>query len=205
MELDDLKASWQRHKAEHAQKIDVQAIAADTRDRVMKRDRDFARQQRTQILCGLFCLGIMATWCKRGNPLLANAGLILMLLCLGVMLAGSIILKYRLRQSHPELPSEEFLDEERKKVIARIALLRRNTMWLLIPCMAGFLTWQIALSHSLQMKVAIAVIAALTAAGAFVFYRWKLRKELLPELEAIDRDLEYEREQADALLDDDVE
>jgi hypothetical protein len=192
MELDDLKASWQRHKA--AFKIDAEAIMAETRDKVMKKDRDFARQQRTQILCGLVCLGMIATWCRRDNPLIANAGLIVMLLCLALMLAGSIILKYRLRESHPELPAEKYLAEQRKKVCDRIALLRRNTMWLLIPCMSGFLIWQIALSHSIQMAVALLAIAATVSAGLFCFYRWKLRKDLLPELEAIDRDLEYERE-----------
>ena len=160
----------------------------------MKMDRDFKRQQITRILCGLLCLGIMATWYRREDPLLANAGLIVMLLCLALMLAGSIVLKYRLRDSHPERSREEFLDEERKKIAARIALLRRNLMWLFIPSMLGFLTWQIALAHSIQMVIALAVIAAIASAGAFWLYRWKLRKDLLPILKEIDRELEYLRE-----------
>ena len=148
MELEQVKAAWQREKAAYPRKVDPKAIMADTKQKAMKRDRDFNRQQRTQILCGLLCLGIMATWYRREDPLLANAGLIVMLLCLALMLAGSIILKYRLRESHPWLPEEEFLAEERKKIAARIALLRRNVRWFFIPAMAGLLTWQIGLSHS---------------------------------------------------------
>jgi hypothetical protein len=143
----------------------------------------------------------MATNYRREGPLLANAGLIVMLLCLALMLAGSIILSYRRRESHPWLPEEKFLAEERKKVCDQIALLRRNTRWLFIPCMSGFLTWQIALSHSLQMVIALAGIAAIVSAGAFWLYRWKLQKDLLPELEAIDRDLEYERKNAETWSD----
>ncbi|MGD0102228.1 MAG: hypothetical protein ABSC60_17985, partial [Acidobacteriota bacterium] len=124
------------------------------------------------------------------GPLLANAGLILMFLCLAAMLAGSIILKYRLRESHPWLPEEEFLAEQRKKIAARIALLRRNVRWFLIPAMAGLLTWQIGLSHSVPMVVALVVIVTLASTGAFWFYRWKLRTDLLPILDDIDRELE---------------
>jgi uncharacterized membrane protein YeiB len=158
-----------------------------------KRDRDFKNQQRKQILYGLCCLVILATQVRRDNPLLANAGLIVMLLCMALMLAGSIILKYRQRESHPWLPVEKYFAEQRKKVYDRIALWRRNTRWLLIPCMAGFLTWQIVLSHSLQMKIALVCIGVIVSAGLYGLYRRKLQKEFLPELEAIERDFEDEQ------------
>jgi hypothetical protein len=201
MELEQLRAAWQREKAAYFHQIDVKTILAETKQLAMKRDRDFNRKQRTQILCGFLCLLLMATNYRREGPLLANAGLIVMLLCLALMLAGSIILSYRQRESHPWLPEEKFLAEQRKKVCDRIALLRRNTRWLFIPCMTGFLTWQIALSHSLQMVIALAGIAAIVSAGVFWLYRWNLQKDLLPELEAIDRDLEYERKNVETWSD----
>jgi hypothetical protein len=198
MEFEELRAAWQRDKAAHPpRKVDTKAILAQTMKLVEQRNRDFKRQQRTQILCGLLCLGIMATWCSRDNSLLANAGLIVMIICLALMLAGSIILRYRQRESHPWLPEEAFLNEERKKIVARIALMRRNTMWLFIPCMLGFLTWQLELSHSHQMVIALLAIAAVASAGMFWLYRWKLRKDLLPMLEDIDRDLEQVRKDAE--------
>jgi hypothetical protein len=198
MELEQLRAAWQREKAAYFHQIDVKAIVAETKQLAMKRDRDFNRQQRTQILCGFIFLGIMATWYRREGPMISNAGLIVMLLCLAFMLAGSIILKYRLRESHPWLPEEEFLCEKRNKIVARIGLLRRNAKWLLIPCLLGFLTWQIALSHSVLMAGALIGIAAIAYAGAFLFYQWKLRKELLPMLNDIDRELEYIRDHSDS-------
>ncbi len=198
MEFEELRAAWQREKAAYPpHKVDTKAILAQTMKLAKQRDREFKRQQMTQIICGLLCLAFMADWYRREGPLLANAGLILMLLCLALMLAGSIILRYRLRKSHPWLPEEEFLNEERKKIVARLALMRRNTMWLSIPCMLGFLTWQIALSHSLNMVIALVAIAAIASAGMFCLYRWKLRKDLLPMLEDIDRDLEQVRKDAE--------
>ena len=193
MELEQVKAAWQREMDAYPCEMDPRAIMLDTIQKAKKRDRDFVRQQMTQILCGLFCLGMLAARFRREDPLLSNAGLIVMLLGLALMLAGSIILKFRLRESHPELPDEEFLTEEREQIVARIALLRRNVKWFLIPAILGFLAWQAGLAHSVQMVIALVVIATLASAGAFLFYRWKLRKDLLPILEDIDRELEYFR------------
>jgi hypothetical protein len=201
MELDDLKTAWQRERAAYPWDDDPKTILAETKKLAMKRDRDFRLQQWIQILCSLFGLGNMVTLCRRDNPLVANAGLIVMLLGMALMLAGIIILRYRLRESHPWLPDEEFLNEERKKIEARIALLRRNVIWLLIPSITGFLMWQIALSSSVQWTVAIIIHAAIALIGMFLFYRWKLRRDLLPILEGIDRDLEQVRSHADSLPD----
>ena len=193
MELEELKAAYQQAKAAHPRK-DPHEIMLDTKRKAEERERDFKRQQRTQILCVLFCLVCMATGYRREGPLLANAGLILMFLCLAAMLAGSVILKYRLRKSHPWLPEEEFLAEEREKIAARIALLRRNVRWFLIPALLGFVAWQAGLAHSAKMVIALVVVATLACAGIFWFYRWKLRKDLLPILDDIDRELESFRD-----------
>jgi hypothetical protein len=198
MDLEQLKAAWQREKAAHARSIDAEAIMAETREKAMKMDQEFVRQQRVQIICGLFCLVLLASGYRREGPLLVNAGLIVMLLGLALMLAGSIILKFRLRQSHPELPREEYLAEQRKKIEARIALLRRNTRWFFIPSMAGFLMWQMGLSHSLEIAVALVILVALASAGMLWFYRWKLRKDLLPILEEIDRELSSYRDHSES-------
>jgi len=193
MELEQAKAAWQREMARYSHGVDPKAILADTKQKAMKRHRDFNRQQITQILCGLFCLGMLAAEYRREGPLLANAGLTVMLLGLALMLGGSVILKYRLRVSHPWLPEKEFVAEEREKIAARIALLRRNVKWFLIPALLGFVAWQAGLAHSAKMVIALVVVATLACAGIFWFYRWKLRKDLLPILEDIDRDLEYYR------------
>jgi hypothetical protein len=56
--------------------------------------------------------------------------------------------------------------------------------------MSGLLAWQGGLSHSAQMAAALVVAVGLASAGTFWFYRWKLRTDLLPILEDIDRELE---------------
>jgi hypothetical protein len=190
MELEQVKAAWQREKAAYPYETDPAKILADTRQQAMKRDQEFARKQRTQIICSLICLGLMARCYSPHNPLLANVGLIVMLLGSALMLAGSIILKYRLRVSHPELPRKEFLAEQRRKISARIALLQNNMTWFLIPAMLGFLLWQVTLSHSIQMKIVLIILAALACVGAFWCGRWQIRRELRPMLEEIDRELD---------------
>jgi hypothetical protein len=198
MQLENVKAAWQREKAAYFHEMDPRKIMADTREKAMKMDQEFARQQKVQILCGLFCLGLLAAGYRREGPVLANAGLIVMLLGFALMLAGSVIMKFRLRQSHPELPREEYLAEQRKKIEARIALLRRNARWFFIPSMAGFLMWQMGLSHSLEIAVAHVIFVALVSAGMFWSYRWNLRKDLFPILDEIDRELSYCRDHAES-------
>ena len=190
MELEQVKAAWQREKAAYPYETDPAKILADTRQQAMKRDQEFARKQRTQIICSLISLGVMARWYNPHNPPLANVGLIVMLFCFALMLAGSIILKFRLRVSHPELPRKEYLMEQRRKISARIALLRNLMTWFFIPAMLGFLFWQVALSHSIQMKIVLIILAALACVGGFLCYRWQIRRGLLPMLEEIDRELD---------------
>jgi uncharacterized membrane protein YqjE len=152
-------------------------------------DQEFARQQIMQIVCGLFCLVMMALRYDSRQPLLANVGLIIMLLSLAVMLAGSIILRFRLRVSHPEWPEEKYLAEQRKKITARIALVRRNMIWFFAPSLLGFLLWQAVPAHSIKMVIVIVILAVLVLIGGIWRCRWMLRKDLLPILEEIDQEL----------------
>ncbi len=201
MELEQIKAAWQREMAAYSYKIDPKAIMADTMQKAMNREREFNRQQRAQILCGFFWFVMMATRYQREGSLLMNAGLIVMLLCAALMLAGSVILKYRLRKSHPALPRDQFLAELRNKTEARIALLRRNMRWFMIPALLGLLAWQAGESHSVQMVAALAGLVAVGYAGVFWFYRWKLRNDFLPLIEEIDRELEYLRDHPRSRMD----
>jgi integrase len=161
MELEEVKAAWQREKAAYAVERDTQKILADTIELAQKRDREFACQQILLILCGLTCFGLMPTRYSRQNPMLANVGLILMILGFASMLAGTSILRWRQRISHRWLPGEAYLAEERMKITARIALLRRNLTWFLIPSVLGFLLWRIPLSHTVQMTIALIALVVL--------------------------------------------
>ena len=64
------------------------------------------------------------------------------------MLAGTIILRQRQRISHPWLPEEAFLAEERMEITARIALLRRNLTWLLTPSVVFSALASTAITHN---------------------------------------------------------
>ena len=189
MEMENVKAAWQREKAACPVETDTQKILADTKKQALKRDLIFDCQQGLLILCGLICFGLMATWYNRQNPMLSNAGLILMILGFASMLGGIIILRQRQRISHPWLPDEAYLAEERMEITARIALFRGNLTWLLTPSVLGFLLWQLPLSHTVVMTMILITHVVLFLAGVFWLYHRKVRKELRPMFEEIDLEL----------------
>lgn len=188
MELEDLKAAWLRERAEYPCSAEPRTIMIDTRQKAMKMDREFNRRLTVQIVCGLLFLGLIAAGYRHDDPLPAKAGLAVMLLALAIMTAGAVILKFRLRVSHPELPREQYLAEQRSKIEARISLLRRNIRWLLIPAMSGLVIWQ---SGSVRIAAAVLGIAAPVSAAAVWWCRRRIQQELLPALHEIEREIEY--------------
>jgi FtsH-binding integral membrane protein len=189
MELERVKAAWQREKSRYPLELDVKRVAADTRQQAMKMDRVYARQQILQIACGLLCLGMMAFCYDGRKPIAASAGFALMLLAMALMLAGIVSLTFRLRISHPEWPEKKYLVEQREKISGRIALVRRNRTWFFIPSLLGFLLWQIVLSPSIPMAAVMVILVALVVTGGIWWSRRMLRKDLLPLLEEIDQEL----------------
>ena len=188
MELEHVKAAWQREKSIYPLR-DTKQMAAETKRRAMKMDQEFVRQQALRIACGLLSLAWLASQYDSRHPLLANAGLLVLTVALALMLAGSVSLRFRLRTSHPEWPDGKYLAEQRERISARITLVRRNMTWLFPPSLLGFLLWQIGLSHSIRMTVVIVIVVVIAFLGTIWWGRQMLRKDLLPMLKAIDQEL----------------
>jgi hypothetical protein len=189
MELEEVRAAWQREKAAYTVEGDTKKILANTMKQVRESDLLFACQQGLLIVCGLIGLGLMARFYSSRNPLLSNAGMVLMFLSLASMVAGIVIFRQRQRISHPWLPTEDFLAKERSKIAARIALLGRNLTWFLIPSVLGFLLWWMPLLHTIQEAMMLMAMVVFPFVEITRFYRKKVRNELRPMLEKIDQDL----------------
>jgi hypothetical protein len=116
------------------------------------------------------------------------------------MLAGSIMLKFRLRVSHPERPAGEYLAEQKNKILARIGLFRRNLRWFLPPSVLGLLLWQVAPIHSVIVKWGLLVLVILQCIIVYWLMERKIRKDMLSVVEEIDQEIDdYKRK---ALLED---
>jgi uncharacterized membrane protein (DUF485 family) len=188
MELEQVKAAWQREKSMYPSEIDPEQMVADVMRRAMEEDRKFAQEQKKQILWGLLAWVLIASRYKSQAPLLGNLGLAITVLGIALMLSGSIILKYRMRVSHPELPPREYLAEQRKKIAARIAIFKRN-IWILIPTILGFAAYSAAPLNTIHRIAVFAIFAVLAFVGCFWFTRRKMKRDLLPLLEGIDREI----------------
>jgi len=189
MDLEQVKAAWQREKLQYQAEMSPKERAAAIRRKAEEMDREHKRALQKQLALGLICLVLLAGRFDRHSPLISNLGLGIMVVCGATALGSQYVSKRGLTESHRELPREEYLANRRRKVMARIKRLRRNTTWILVPGLAGFLVWQIPSAHS---KSAVLVLISL-AAAASVITVWCIRrivkKRLLPTLEKIDREL----------------
>ena len=189
MDLEQVKAAWQREKLRYRSEMSPKERAAAIRRKAEEMEREQKRALQKQLSLGLICLALLAGRFDRHLPLMSNLGLGIMVVCGAIALGAHYFLKRRSRESHRELPREEYLADKRRKVVARIRLLRRKTTWILVPALAGFLAWQIPRAHS---KFAVVVLISL-AVIVYVITVWCIgrivKKELLPVIEDIDREL----------------
>jgi Na+/melibiose symporter-like transporter len=189
MDLEQVKAAWQREKLRYRSEMSPKERAAAIRRKAEELERERKRALQKQLGLGLICLVLLAGRFDRHLPLISNLGLGIMVVCGAIALGAHYVLKRRLEESHRELPREEYLADKRRKILAQIKMLRNNTTWILVPALAGFLAWQIPSAHS---KFAMVVLIGLTVIVCVITI-WCIRrivkKKLLPVLEDIDREL----------------
>ncbi len=190
MDLEHIRAAWQREEFEgYLFETPPKRIAADLRRKAGAMDRQFARDQTQQILWGLLYFGLMALRYDSRLPIYANVGVTLILLAGAHYLISSFILRSRFRLNQSELPGKEYLAEQRKRIMARISALRRNMIWSLIPLTTGLGLWLAAILHSpYGVALVVTLMASTTIASAW-FCNRRIRKEFLPSLEAIEREI----------------
>jgi len=194
MELEDLKDAWQKYKREHPSEEVPSALAADTRQKAEERDRKFYRDVKKQIVCGLFGTLLLLSQYKTAHTVYAKTGLIIVVLGCAMMLAGSIRLKLRSRVSHPELPPDKYLMEQRNKILERIALFRVSLRFVLPASILGLLLWLVMPVHSFIVKIVLVGMIAVHYVIGYWYANRRIRKEMVSVIEEIDQEIaDYKR------------
>lgn len=91
------------------------------------------------------------------------------------------------RMTRMDLPMQMFCRSERDKINSKIRQRRLRSSWYLVPTTAGIIVWFATLKASIMELV----IAGVVLAGILLFMRWmsarKIRRDLLPVREELDR------------------
>lgn len=190
VDLRNIKAAWHLEKERYCGDIDPKRATTETKQKAAGRDSQFFRQQIFRIACGAFCLGMMATYYREQYSFTVNLGISSMLLGFGSMLTGIIALRFRLRESHPELPAPLYLAEEKRKLVSRISLVRRNVVLFLGPVLGGIVLWQGFSAGSREELIRFSLILVTLYAMTLWWCRHILSSDLAPLLKSIDEELE---------------
>ena len=184
-----MKAAWQREKLEFLREKPLKERAADIRRKAMEMEQKFKLDQKKRLSWGIVCLTLMVCLYHPHSPLLSNIGLGLMVLSAAAGLASYYVLRRRFRESRPELSRREYLAEQRKNMREQILVLGLNGALLAPPAFLGLYLWQTAWSHLRAEALLVTPLIIIVFASCILAMLWKIRKELLPAIKEIDREL----------------
>jgi hypothetical protein len=94
------------------------------------------------------------------------------------------------RNKRYDLPQQQSLIEERKRVAARIRHVKRQTTWYMLPVALGSTLLCIAQGRALDTIAGFVTGIAVASATIHLYRRRQARKTLIPIMEDIDRELE---------------
>jgi hypothetical protein len=142
-----------------------------------------------ETLASLFCIAVFANLLEPGQSRLARAGIVLMIADAIFIVAVFHMVRIRYRVKRFDLPKKSFLLMEREKVDAQIRLMRRYTSWVFIPMLGGGILYFVSMNPTTSESILfIGVLAGFSALGSWVQKR-KIRTELLPFRDEINRHL----------------
>ena len=190
MELEEPKTAWKNQKFE-GYLFDKTAfeIAEDIGRKASAMRWKNIRRDAMEILVGIFCIAAFGLLLEGGQPPLARAGAILMMAGVTGNVIAFLTFRYRYRHKRFDLRWRKILEQERRKIIARIRLMRGYTTWHAVPLVAGFILY--AVGYGLNFPEWLIEIGAIALVGGYfhLLNRRRIRRELLPLLAEIDREL----------------
>src|SRR5262245_11109149 len=142
-----------------------------------------------ETLASIFCIAVFASLLEPGQSRLARAGIVLMIADAVFIVAAFHTVRIRYRVKRFDLPKKSFLLMERDKVDAQIRLMRRYTSWVFIPMLAGGILYFVSMNPTAPQTIRlVAGLGGFSALGNWVQQR-KIRTELLPFRDEINRHL----------------
>jgi hypothetical protein len=191
MNFEDFEGYWQNRRSEgYLFDTPRSQIAADIRRSAQLRQQRYARRSYAEITILTIVILIALVAIALSNSLAARSGIALFAAGLVLQLAPSFRINSMERNKRYDLPQQESLIEERKRVAARLRQGRSQTTWYMLPIALGLTLLCIAQGSALD-TIAGFVTGLVTASIAYyVYQRRHARKTLLPTIDDIDRELE---------------
>jgi hypothetical protein len=190
MEIEDPRTAWKNQEFEgYLFDKTASEIASDIRRKARAMRWKNIRRDVMEVLVGISCIAAFGLLIEGGQPPLARAGAILMTAGVTCNVIAFLVFRYRYRHRRYDIRWRKILERERRKIIARIRLMRGYTTWQSAPLAAGFVLYTAGCGASLpDWLIEIALIAL--AGGYFhLSNRRRIQRELLPLLAEIDREL----------------
>jgi len=187
MELEKLKAALNERKFEgYLFERPARQIALDIRRRAKSIEAKERAHDIQTIVGGLAMAVVFFFWFDSRQSFWSNAGIALIIA--GTVLVAACTASVYLpgRRVRFDLPRQEFLAEERKRLRTRIRVLRRDGVWACTPLIAGFLLYFASYLNSIvEYAICVVVLAGACAATwwSSTHKHGKVLKSLLNEIE----------------------
>jgi hypothetical protein len=164
-------------------------IAADIERKAEEMDRRNKREDLKRILgCILVyvCAGILYS---TNMTLIGGIGVALFVLGTTLQFISYLTLHFKFREVRYDLPYKQFLEEERKRILARISALKLITSLYLVPIALGIILYgypKMFYGTGLIVLIAAVVIAVI---GTVLQGRRRIHKYLMPYLVEVDGEI----------------
>jgi hypothetical protein len=190
MDFEKIKAAWLAQDFEgYLFDTPLSEIAADIERKAERMDGMNKREDRKRIT-GCIAIYIAAGLLYSASlGLIGNIGVTLFLIGTTLELISYLKFHFKFRDVRYELPMRDFLVEERKRVLARINVLKLNTSWNLIPIVLGLLLYGYPKMYH-GYGLIILVLVLFFAIGVTIWQgRRRIRKYLTPYLAEVDEEI----------------
>ena len=189
MNFEDFEGYWQNRRSEgYLFDTPRSQIAADIRRSAQLRQQRYARKSYVEVTVLTIIILIALAAIALSNSLAARSGIALLAAGFVLQLAPSFRINSMERNKRYDLPQQESLIEERKRVAARIRHVKRQTTWYLLPIALGLTLLCIAGGCALD-TISGFITGLVTASIAYyVYQRRQAQKTLIPIMKDIDRD-----------------
>jgi hypothetical protein len=190
MDFEKIKAEWRDQKFEgYLFEKPPSRIVADVRRKAMDLRSRHAMEDVGQVLVSILVSAMWIFLYSSRQPMLARAGMIL--LAIGSALEGLTYLwmRFRYRGDRFDLPRNDLLRRERKRIEERIRLRKASFTWLSVPLMTGLILYMASMfTETGELFATMSGIAMPWAVLIWVNNR-RIRKQMLPLLEEIKQKL----------------
>lgn len=191
MNFEDLEDYWHKRRFEgYLFDTPRGQIVADVKRAAQLREQKYSRKSYAEVTILTVIILAALVVIALSNLLAARAGIALIAAGIVLLMLPAVRINRMERNKRYDLPQQQSLIEERKRVAARMRLVKWQTTWFLLLLDSGSTLLCIAQVRELD-TIAGFITGLILISVAFYFYRRRwLRKTLIPIVEDIDCELE---------------